>query len=130
MQEAGSLLLLLAIILLAILNFRTIQNLHASSINSRERSTEYAGTLAIGTLAALHFAAVRVIYSVVYSFTHSKSLSPITGTFAVKLCLITLVQLGASLGLVAAGVSTKRIQKRSGTRRVTENTELGESLMK
>jgi ATP/ADP translocase len=130
MQEAGSLLLLLAIIFLAILNFTTLRNLHATSIHSCGRSTEQAGTLAVGTLVALHLAAVRVIYSVVYTFTHSKILSPITGTFAVKLCLITLVQLGASLALVAAGVSTSRIQKRSAMRRNVESTELREGLMK
>jgi hypothetical protein len=130
MQEGGSLLLLLAVVLLATLNFTTIRNLHATSVNSRQRSTEKAGSLAIGTLVALHLAAVRVIYSVVYAFTHSKSLSPITGTFAVKLCLITLVQLGASLALVAAGVSTRHIQKRSAMRRNMENTELSEGLMK
>jgi hypothetical protein len=130
MQEGGSLLLLLAVLLLATASFRTLRNLHATSINSNQHSTEEAGTLAIGSLIALHFAAVRVIYSVVYAFTHSKSLSPITGTFAIKLCLITLIQLGASLALVTAGMSARHIQDQSGVRTNSENTELGEGLMK
>lgn len=132
MQEVGSLLLLLATILLILLNIQVLLNLHKTSINSRQRSTEKAGTLAIGTLIALHFATVRVIYSVVYAFTHSTMLSPVTGSFAVKLCLITLVQLGAALALVTAGWSTRAICWDSMSSRDMEigSTELGEGLMK
>jgi len=121
MQEGGSLMLLLAVILLAVLAVTTLQSLQKTSLNSRRSSTNAAGTLTIGIIIALPFAAVRVIYSVVYAFSDSKTLSPITGSFAVKLILISLVQIFASLLLVIAGLSSRNVNAKRNTGMGEEN---------
>lgn len=50
----------------------------------------------MGTAIESIFVGVRVIYSVTYSFDHNnRSVSPITGSFAVKLVFVVLMQLFA-----------------------------------
>ncbi|EXJ67208.1 uncharacterized protein A1O5_09855 [Cladophialophora psammophila CBS 110553] len=58
---------------------------------------------------ACTFIGVRAIYSVVYAFDHAKSLSPFTGTFAVKFVFMFLVQLIAFLLLLAVAFVTRNI---------------------
>ncbi|KIW88878.1 uncharacterized protein Z519_10362 [Cladophialophora bantiana CBS 173.52] len=60
-------------------------------------------------LLACIFTGVRAIYSVVYAFDHAKSLSPFTGTFAVKFVFMFLVQLIAFLLLLAVAFVTRNI---------------------
>lgn len=62
------------------------------------------------TVPALLFTLIRAAYTLVYSFDHSPSVSPVTGTFAVKFVLIFLVQLLAVLCLIAGGLVTRFIR--------------------
>ncbi|OAP58802.1 hypothetical protein AYL99_06099 [Fonsecaea erecta] len=55
------------------------------------------------------FIGVRAIYSVVYAFDHARSLSPFTGSFAVKFVLIFLVQLISILFLLAVAFVTRNL---------------------
>jgi hypothetical protein len=63
---------------------------------------------------AVAFIGTRAIYAAVYAFDHDPRLSPFTGTFAVKLVLIVLVQLFAALCIVAAAWVTRNDSKRVG----------------
>ena len=65
--------------------------------------------LYFGMPAAL-FTLVRAVYTVLYSFDRSPKVSPVTGTFAVKVVLIFLVQLIATLCLTVGGVVTRFIR--------------------
>src|ERR1700761_8277682 len=85
LMEGGYLLLLLTVILLTVLAFKTIRNLSQRSSSqrsgpqnssSRRSSSRMARTLACGAAVALPFAAVRVIYSVVYAFSLLRTLNP------------------------------------------------------
>ena len=62
------------------------------------------GRYAACVVAAVPFIGVRALYTVVYTFDQGdKSLSPITGSFAVKLVLVVLVQLLAVVAFIAGG---------------------------
>lgn len=63
----------------------------------------YAAMLAVTVLFA------RIVYSIVYGFTLKPSLSPYTGSLAVKVVLIFLVQLFAALVLGIAGIWTRNL---------------------
>jgi hypothetical protein len=105
LMKAGYLILLVAVILLTT---------HAVFTLHRLRSVLFKGsatTLLYWVLAAMPFIAVRVIYSVVYAFTLSASLSPLTGTFAVKFILIFLVQFIAACCLIIGGFKTRHIEE-------------------
>jgi hypothetical protein len=107
--KAGYLILLLVIILLiahAIVLVRSVRNTSAI-------------TLLHWVLVAILFLAIRVIYSVVYAFTGKPSLSPLTGTFAIKFVLIFLVQLIAACCLVVGGFVTRNMNH-DGLRRSDE----------
>jgi len=53
---------------------------------------------------------IRSIYSVVYTFDHSSTaLNPVTGSFAVKLILVVLVQLLAAAALIVGGYRARDI---------------------
>ncbi|EXJ59764.1 hypothetical protein A1O7_03911 [Cladophialophora yegresii CBS 114405] len=71
-------------------------------------------------VSACAFIGVRAVYSVVYAFDHTNSLSPFTGSFVVKLVLIFLAQLLAALSLVAVAFLTrdggKQRARRPGSR--------------
>ncbi|ETI29390.1 hypothetical protein G647_01843 [Cladophialophora carrionii CBS 160.54] len=68
----------------------------------------------LGVLMGLSasFIGVRAVYSVVYAFDHTESLSPFTGSFVVRLVLIFLVQLLAALSLVAVAFLTRNAGKK------------------
>ncbi|OQV04422.1 hypothetical protein CLAIMM_09308 [Cladophialophora immunda] len=95
--EAGAVILLITWIAVSFLSGQLFLKLH----NQRA-----AGFLMV---LACVFIGVRAIYSVVYAFDHAKSLSPFTGTFAVKFVLIFLVQLIAVLFLLAVAFVTRNI---------------------
>lgn len=107
LQKAGYMVLLLTVLLLAIYSCFVFVRLHASRSRG---NTAVALSLLKCTMAALPFAATRVLYGVVYTFSGSRDLSPVTGTFVVKLVLIFLVQLLATLLLVVGGVMSRNIK--------------------
>ncbi|KAL6240832.1 hypothetical protein RBB50_012247 [Rhinocladiella similis] len=59
----------------------------------------------------------RCIYSVVYAFDHSPSVNPITGSFAIKVILVFLVQLVAVVALLIVGFVTRDIARDHGVMR-------------
>jgi hypothetical protein len=73
--------------------------------------------LGLTMVAACGFIGVRAIYTVVYAFDHTSSLSPFTGSFVVKLIPIFLVQLLAALSLVMVAFQTRNGGKQRATRR-------------
>ena len=107
LREAGSIVLLVVWINLlayAIWLCKTIV-----SRRSPVRSTLRWFSLSI--VVAATFVGVRALYGVVYSFDHNDAtLNPVTGSFAVKLVLIVLVQLLAVMSLVAGAWKTKDIK--------------------
>jgi hypothetical protein len=103
LQKAGYLILLLAVVLLAMRAAQTLTGLRRSSRRCA------ALTMTHWVLAAIPFVFVRVIYSVVYAFDNKPSLSPVTGSFAVKFVLIFLVQVVAACCLVVGGFQTRAI---------------------
>jgi uncharacterized membrane protein YcfT len=60
-------------------------------------------------IAAVVILLARVIYSIVYGFTLNPSLSPYTGSLAIKVVLIFLVQFIAALIIAVAGFVTRNI---------------------
>ena len=70
------------------------------------------GRYAACVIAAVPFIGARALYTVVYTFDHGdNSLSPITGSFAVKLVLVVLVQLLAVLAFIAGGWMTRGLAR-------------------
>jgi hypothetical protein len=100
-------MLLLSALLLILYACNTYRRLR--DISSR-RLNRLVMRLLAGAVLALPFTATRAVYSVVYSFDPSPSVNPITGVFAVKLVLIFLVQLLATLCLVVGGAMTRNIR--------------------
>lgn len=100
-------MLLLSALLLILYAYSTYRRLR--DISSRRLNRLVMRLLAWAVLA-LPFTATRAVCSVVYSFDASPFVNPITGVFAVKLVLIFLVQLLATLCLVAGGVMTRNIR--------------------
>lgn len=99
--EAGGMLLLLALILLVYVTVRLF---------GRTRSV--GGSifqLYMSVVVALIPIAVRVFYGVVYAFDRSPSLSPYSGTFAIKLVLVFLMLLLAGLALMAGGLASRNV---------------------
>lgn len=75
-----------------------------------------ARTLLTEIMISLHFTGVRVCYSVVYTFDHSQSLSPVTASFVVDFFLIFLVQLLAATVLMLGLVVTRSIRGSASAR--------------
>ncbi|KAJ9611336.1 hypothetical protein H2200_004520 [Cladophialophora chaetospira] len=71
--------------------------------------------LSLLMVSAWAFIGVRAVYSVVYAFDESPSLSPFTGTFVVKLVLIVLVQLFATLSMFAVALLTRNAGTKSAS---------------
>ena len=72
-----------------------------------------------GVLGAVTMLFARIIYSIVYGFTLKPSLSPFTGSLAVKVVLIFMVQLLAALCIGTVGFITRNLARdsmRSGRR--------------
>ena len=101
--ETGAVILLITWVVLAILCLKILRKIKNQLIAS------------LLMASALIFIGVRAVYSVVYAFNHSPSLSPITGTFAVKLVVIFLVQLLAALSLTAVAFFTLGAAKQQGS---------------
>lgn len=57
----------------------------------------------IGCAVGIPFHLVRLAYNTCYAFYHKASLDPVTGSFATRVVLIFLMQLGASLAITAGG---------------------------
>jgi hypothetical protein len=68
-------------------------------------------TVRMFMLGGATFIGVRTIYSVVSGFDHSPSLSPITGTFAVKFAVAFLMLLLAALCLISVAFLTRHAGK-------------------
>ena len=83
--------------------------LHFQCRKNATRSQQHH-TIITTTLIALPFIGIRSIYSVVYTFDHkSTALNPVTGSFAVKLFLVVLVQLLAAIALIVGGYLARDI---------------------
>ena len=95
--KAGSLVLLLVLIVLILYAaslFRGLRNSHEEQV---------AKPLLNAVVWALPFIGVRALYSVIYAFTQSKVLSPLTGSTAVKVVLVFLPGLLTTLLLLIGG---------------------------
>ena len=75
-------------------------------------------------VSACAFIGVRAVYGVVYAFDHSASLSPFTGSFVVKLVLVTLVLLFTALSMFAVAFLTRNDARQSVSTRRTRNRDL------
>ena len=111
LQRAGYIILLLVVLVLAAYAIFALLRLRSSS--DAQGATRDAQRLTYFASVAIVFAAVRVLYSIVYAFNRSPKLSPVTATFAVRFVLIFLVQLLAALSLIVGGVVTRNIVSKS-----------------
>jgi hypothetical protein len=94
----------LLLILYAYNTYRRLRDISSRCLNRRVMR------LLAWAVLALPFTATRAVYSVVYSFDASPCVNPITGVFAVRIVLIFLVQLLATLCLVVGGAMTRNIR--------------------
>jgi hypothetical protein len=100
--KAGYLILLLVVVCLGIYAARILLRLRrAPTVRVYNKSAMYLASFAG---IALAFALVRVIYSIVFAFKRTPDLNPFTGTFAVKLIFIFLVQIIAASCLMVGGI--------------------------
>jgi hypothetical protein len=106
---AGYFIILAAMIGELVYAGRTLLSLRRTGPPSRSSATRSAQTLIYAVLAAVVILLARVIYSIVYGFTLNPSLSPYTGSLAVKVVLIFLVQFIAALIIAVAGFLTRNI---------------------
>lgn len=116
--ETGYMILLLTIIILGIYVLYICHQLRRNSPVAGRPDEErlVSGTkltnatlLVYLTLVAIVFAAVRVLYGVVYAFSSNKEeLSPVTGSFAIKFLLIFGVQAVAASCLLVGGMISKK----------------------
>ncbi|KIW69546.1 hypothetical protein PV04_05418 [Phialophora macrospora] len=81
--------------------------------------------LSLLMLSSCGFIGARAIYTIVYAFDHTSSLSPFTGSFVVKLIPIFLAQLLAALSMLAVAFLTRNDgkQRATGHRRRHQNVE-------
>lgn len=124
--EIGYILLLIAVILLSVYALYIYYHLRrsGSGFDRSDDTRQDAGIkpknvmpLVYWTMIAIAFAAVRVLYGVVYAFSSDKEkLSPVTGSFAIKFLLIFGVQFVAASCLLVGGVmSRKQLTRTSAT---------------
>lgn len=115
LQEAGSLILLLALILITLYALKTRFTLgrqsRSSGSSKHHRQSKLPAFLVDAAIVALPFLYARVIYGIVYAFTQSRKLSPITGEFVIQVVLITVVQSVAALILLVGGLVTMNITR-------------------
>jgi uncharacterized membrane protein YcfT len=90
---------------------KTLLSLRRNTSLSRFTAARSAQILVYGVIAAVVILFARIIYSIVFGFTLDASLSPFTGTLAVKVVLIFLVQLIAALFIAVAGFLTRNITR-------------------
>lgn len=98
--ETGAVILLITWLALAVLCLNLLRILRNELV------------LGLFMASACGFIGVRAVYSVIYAFDHSPSLSPFTGTFVVKLILIVLVQLLAAISILAAAFLTRNASQK------------------
>lgn len=70
--------------------------------------------LLVATLIALFFFGVRIVYTVVATFSGSSTLNPSTGSLAVRVCLRIVPEMLATVAFVAAGLLTRNIKHEKG----------------
>ena len=63
-------------------------------------------------LLSLPFVGVRTVYGLIYAATRRSDLSAVTGSMTVKVLLIFLPQLGATMTLVAGGFKSRGIARK------------------
>ncbi|KAJ5134212.1 integral membrane protein [Penicillium atrosanguineum] len=63
-----------------------------------------------GALVALAFVGIRVIYGVIAVFTQKRDLSPVYGTTAVRVVLMFLPEVLATMTIIAVGLRTRHIR--------------------
>jgi len=119
---AGYFIILAAMIGEFIYAFYTLTQLKRNASNSS--AVRSARILIFGVFAALSIILARVIYSIVYGFTLKPSLSPFNGSLAVKVVLITLVQLLAALCIITAGLITRHIKHEGEMEARRQNVEV------
>ncbi|GKZ25457.1 hypothetical protein AbraIFM66951_003322 [Aspergillus brasiliensis] len=70
------------------------------------------GTLLLqGALVALGFIGIRVIYSLVAVCNESKDLSPVYGLMSVRVILMFLPELFATVAMIAVGIRTRHLRE-------------------
>ncbi|KAJ6115181.1 hypothetical protein N7486_000959 [Penicillium sp. IBT 16267x] len=68
-------------------------------------------TLLQGAIIALFFIGIRVIYTLVAVCTQRKDLSPVNGSIAVRVVLLLLLEVFATLMLIVVGLRTRNLQQ-------------------
>lgn len=113
LSEAGSIIILFALILITIYALKTRFTLGRQSHgSSKHRGQSKSPVLLVdAAILALPFLYARVIYSIVYAFTQSRKLSPITGEFVIQVVLLTVVQTVAAAVLLVGGLLTMNIAR-------------------
>ena len=104
---AGYFIILAAMIgqlVYAALTLRVLRHIPTKDVTTRASGPS---VLMMGVLLAVVVLLARIIYSVVFAFTLNPSLSPYTGSLAVKVVPIFLVQLIAALFIGTAGFLTR-----------------------
>ncbi len=81
-------------------------------------------SVALLMVSACAFIGVRAVYGVVYAFDHAPSLSPFTGSFVVKLVLVTLVLLSTALSMFAVAFLTRNDAKQPNSTRRTRHRDV------
>jgi hypothetical protein len=113
LTEAGSIVLLLVLVLITVYALKTAFTLGRQSHGTYTRKGQSnSPVLLVGAaILALPFLYARVIYTIIFAFTLSGKLSPITGEFVIQVVLITVVQTMAALILLVGGLMTMNIAR-------------------
>jgi len=112
LQEAGSIILLVALIAITLYALKTRFTIgRQTSGTSKHQKHSKITPLVDAAILALPFLYVRVFYGIVYAFTHSRKLNPITGSFVIQVVLITVVQTIAALILLVGGLLTLNVAR-------------------
>lgn len=99
---------------------KTLAALKQSARRVRSSAPRKAQILVVGVAAAVMTLLATIVYRIVYGFTLNPSLSPYTGSLAVKVVLIFLVQLVAALCIAVAGFMSRNVAKEG----VVQDSEL------
>jgi hypothetical protein len=84
--------------------------------NTAEVAKTSLSRLATCVVLATPAIGIRAVYSMVFAFDHSPSVSPITGNFAIKLILVVLVQLIAVLFMIQGSWISRGIVREHSVR--------------
>lgn len=105
LAQAGTVLLLLSWIVSCAW---VLINIH-SCVRNRIRGSPRALLLAVAV--ALPFVGARTIYAILYTFDRSGNLHPVNASFAVRLCLMFLMQVVASASFLVGLVLSTDLRK-------------------